>query len=298
MVRKFETLEEINAIPGYLPSISRGEHEFAAPLGYYRFKKKIHCALRSCNQPHNHGYVVRTVAGAVVAIGNICGSEIFGDIFTNATIAIDKEIARQLLMQSLDDKLRSLPHIRLRAEALLNGPRGARWLERAEQSLRAHCSSRVLTVLYGRVESRDGVIEDVRERTKHDPPPRRGDNPNYISERVGVLRGLRCLASPSPRSLIETNIVAPLPSFMTATAGSMIDNKPYQKRFSEWHRNLEIYFKTAEAMLQDANQFYETSNLRLLAHLARHPGERTTLSRLRWNEPAGVVELAPLANAS
>ncbi len=78
----------------------------------------------------------------------------------------------------------------------------------------------------------------------------------------------------------------------------MIDNRPLRVRFDEWYRNLEICLKTAELRLLEAERFFQTSNLRLPAHLARNPTERALLSKLRWNASSGLVEIEPVASAS
>jgi len=55
MIREFTSLAEIESVPGYASRLYDGKHALSKPLGWYRFKKKIHCALKSCNQPHGHG---------------------------------------------------------------------------------------------------------------------------------------------------------------------------------------------------------------------------------------------------
>ena len=291
MIRRFESLAEIEALPGYVARLNEGKHVLAKALGYYRFKKHIHCALKSCNQPHGHGYVVLTMSDAVVAVGNICGAELFGDEFVTATVALSKEIARQIQQREIEEQLRSLPGFKVRSEKLLKGARGAVWLETAEQSLNRACPTRLLGSLYARSAIRDARIEYVRERTKNDPAPLMGESPKFVVEHLGTFRGLGALRTPSARSIIESQVLAPLTTFSTQTAGSLIDNKPLLKRFSAWFRKVPVELNTAESRLLDAPLFFETSNLRLLSHLATNPRDRELMSRLTWNDVIGAVEL-------
>ncbi len=227
MIRRFESLAEIEAFPGYVRQLDGGKHALDKPIGYYRFKKKIHCALTNCNQPHGHGYVVLATSGKVVAVGNVCGAEIFGEAFITATAAIGREIARQIQLREIQEQLRALPGLRQRADDLLKGSRGAEWLECAELSLRLACPSRVLGSLYERAANRNAVIEYTRERTKTDPEPLMGESRKYVVEHLGTFRGLGALRSPSSRLILESHVLGPITTYLTQTAGSLIDNKPF-----------------------------------------------------------------------
>lgn len=236
-----------------------------------------------------------TVSGAVIAVGNICGAEVFGQDFINATAAISREIARQIQLREIEEQLQSLPTVRDRAERLLKGQRGAEWLERAEQSLRRICPPRILSALYDRAANRNPTIEFTRERTKYDPPALMGQSRKYITEHFGTLRGLGALREPSPRVILETRVLSSLTTYSTQTPGSLIDNKPLLKRFSEWYHKLPIELSTAESRLLDAPLFFETSNLRQLSHLARYPNDRQMLGHLIWNDAKGSVQVEGIA---
>jgi len=199
-----------------------------------------------------NGFVVMTASGIVIAVGNICGADVFGQDFINATAAISKEIARQIQLREIEEQLESLITLRIRADRLLKGLRGAEWLERAEQSLRRVCPPRILGALYGRAANRNPTIEFTRERTKDDPPALMGESRKYITEHLGTLRGLGALREPSPRAILEARILSPLATYSTQTAGSLIDNKPLLKRFGEWYRKLPVELSTAESRLLDA----------------------------------------------
>lgn len=291
MIREFKSLDEIKREPGYVEKIQAGKQVLDKPLGFYRFDRKIKCALATCSQPHNHGYVIITKSGAVVAVGNICGQAAFGEAFVEATKELRETIAHQQLLSDIEEKLTSLRQYRRTAEALMNAPRGARWFESAERSLRRICPPRVLGSLDERVHSRDAVIEYTRERTKSDPPPKLSESPKFITERLGVFRGLSALRPPSPLAVLERDILGPLIPYQTQTAASLADNKPLYQRFTDWYRQVLVKLNSADARLAEAPNFFETSNLRLLAHLAHNQADAVLLMRLVWNDVKGIVEV-------
>ncbi|KHT34410.1 hypothetical protein [Pectobacterium carotovorum] len=88
--KKIDNWEEITSRACFSKQIIKSEHKLSEIIGYYRFKEKIHCGLKGCNQPHQMGYLVRTEIGVETNIGNICGGEEFGVKFTELTEQFDK----------------------------------------------------------------------------------------------------------------------------------------------------------------------------------------------------------------
>lgn len=87
--QKVESWEEITSRPHFNNKISKSEHKLSEIIGFYRFKDKIHCGLKGCNQPHQMGYIVRTDDGIETNIGNICGADEFGVEFKELTEQFD-----------------------------------------------------------------------------------------------------------------------------------------------------------------------------------------------------------------
>lgn len=87
---RIEQWSEITSRPAFKAQISKSEHKLSEIIGYYRFKDKIHCGLKGCNQPHQMGYVVRTDDGIETNIGNICGADEFGVQFKELTGQFDQ----------------------------------------------------------------------------------------------------------------------------------------------------------------------------------------------------------------
>lgn len=86
---KVESWDLITSRPNFIDKISKAEHKLSEIIGFYRFKDKIHCGLKGCNQPHQMGYIVRTDDGIETNIGNICGAEEFGVQFKELTEQFD-----------------------------------------------------------------------------------------------------------------------------------------------------------------------------------------------------------------
>lgn len=86
---KVDSWDLITSRPNFIDKISKAEHKLSEIIGFYRFKDKIHCGLKGCNQPHQMGYIVRTDDGIETNIGNICGAEEFGVQFKELTEQFD-----------------------------------------------------------------------------------------------------------------------------------------------------------------------------------------------------------------
>lgn len=292
---RFKSPAEIRALRGYVERLPRGQQKFVGFIGWYKFPDRAdwqRCAKADCNHSHSQGYVVRTAAGAVAAIGHICGERVFGPVFAAARTSIDKVIARDYALQGLADSLGQLPELQQRVEELLNGPRGAHWFDRAAKSFQEVCPRSLLSTIYDRGSRRDGVIVISRKRTENDVPPAgtRGASP-YVEERVAVIRGIGALALPPPLDILQTRVLSQLLIYRQMTPGYLIDNKPVRDRFTQRFTSVRREIQDAESRLKDAVRFFDTANLRQLAHLARNPQDRALLSRLLWNEAEGRVEI-------
>src|SRR6185437_11053212 len=140
---------------------------------------------------------------------------------------------------------------------------------------------------------RDPVITETRLRTERDPRPLRNEDKEHITVPVDRFEGLQALASPSARSLLEERILRPIGKYRSETAGSLIGNKKLYTAFNDWHKGVVADLNKVANRLAEAPRFYAAVNLRRLAHFARNPSERASLSRLVWNEATGAVEIAP-----
>lgn len=292
MVRRFESLDEIRAIRGYVEQVRDGTYELNdEPLGYYRFKDSVHCARCSCNRPHKFGYVVSTTAGVFI-IGNVCGVRLLGgQAFKRVAAVVDSARRRHDLHLALVEYLSSLPRYQQRFEKLLVE---AAALMTAEASLQAVCPRYVLDDLYRRVSAgRDGAeVKSSRPRTKRDPEPLPGENRRYVEELHGRLQGLGALKIPSAKSILEDRLLRPLASFQTFTAEMLMSSRPQRDWFTRWHRGVITELEAVESRLRAAPHFFATDNLRLLSYLTKSASDRARLARLTWNSATGRVEIA------
>lgn len=300
MAYRFETMEEIEGLEGYVPEVKRGEQQFSELLGYYQFRDKVRCGRADCHQPHGFGYVVRTVAGAVTGIGNKCGRDEFGDVFTAAESAFVEQRRRMRVEKSLAKRVAEMDAIRAQAQAWIDAPRGGRWLDRAKASLKDACPPNVIRRLYGEVLDRGGVIVRTRMRGPNDPPAPKwspGQPPSsFIDERIATLRGVRGLGSPSPRQMLETQVLGPLKMALAdVSLEKLLADKSLLAQFDSWHRGSVGVFRDAEQRLTEAVLFFETDNLHKLEHLASTPDEQKRVRQLAFNDSTGLVEVVPLA---
>lgn len=290
-IRKFETLDEIRCLDGYIERLSGVESQEPKFLGYYQFRDFIHCARSECNREHGFGYVLETVNGHVIGIGNKCGANMFGKIWDAARPSYNKQIDRYQKLQALTETLRELPSRLALIESLLYGPQGAAWHEKAEQSLIKLCSQQVLDQLYLRASRRDADILHARIRTEDDVQLGFRRDSDFAFDLIAQFSGLGALVKPSPREILMERLRDPLKPFLSMTADSLIANPSNHRHFNRLYRGMSEHVQSAERRLAEAPLFFTTENLRLLAHLAKNQNDRMRMEQLVWNDSTGLVEI-------
>jgi len=114
---------------------------------------------------------------------------------------------------------------------------------------------------------------------------------SHPDRRALLIQIVAVHALPPPLDILQTRVLSQLLIYRQMTPGYLIDNKPVRDRFTQWFTSVRREIQDAESRLKDAVRFFDTANLRQLAHLARNPQDRALLSRLLWNEAEGRVEI-------
>lgn len=300
-IRRFSSIDEIRALPGYVEHITKIESQQPIFLGYYlaqEKQEKNQCAYTSCHRWYGRGYVVQILDGRVFAIGHICGADLFGrEIWGMAARSFDKAVARHQMREALVERLRLVPLILERIDQLLYQPRGVMWHEKAVKSLTALCSAKILSKLDVRVSHLEADIYMSRARDDNDVNlgfrTTQSDS-ELIHELVGRFSGLGCLNRMSPRLLLVDQLRDQLHHYVGVSADSILERKRRQP-FQRLIQSAPDKLLAAERRLAEAQSFFTTENLRLLAFLADSPAERARLSRITWNEVKGVAEIVRAA---
>ena len=277
----------MHMLPGFVESVRRGRHQFKEIVGWYQFRETVPCSLSDCRTPHNRGYVVAIETGGQIGhtnIGHVCGRHEFGQAFQDAHVAAEKFLDRQRLRQSIIETLVDLPDIAARAEELQNGEFGATWFRRAIGSLLRACPATVYDELARRASRSEAVISRSRARTEHDPPAPDGTHRGYLTETVGVIAGLGCLATPHPLELLANHVLKPLAEFSRLSADSILAEAPTRRAFQEWRKRLPSVLGEVERKLEQAQSFFTDANLQQLALLASRPEDRERLAAIHWDE--------------
>jgi hypothetical protein len=224
----------------------------------------------------------------VTKIGNVCGSKLFGDRFEVAVRTAQALHRRQLQKDAIAEGLAAIPTRALEAQGLLDN---ARHLEKLKLSLRDACTDKLYYALVDRAERGQPEIIITRKRTDNDPPAPDGSHAGFIDERAGTLQGLRCLANPSPRRILEERVLGPLHSFRDATPDEILSRAGMRRRFTNWNQNVESTLREVQDKLAQVSAFFTTENLRLLQALAVSRGLDIDLRRIRWNATNRLVEV-------
>lgn len=282
-IKRFSSIDEIRALSGYVEQITKIESQQPRFLGYYLAQEKIQCAYTSCHRWYGRGYVVEIADGRVFAIGHICGADLFGnDIWGAAARSFDKAVARHQMREALAERLRLVPLILERIDQLLHQPYGVVWHEKAIRSLTSICSEKVMNRLYARVSHLESDIYMSRAKGGNDVNlgfRSMHSDSKLVHELVGRFSGLGCLNRASPRLLLVDQLRDQLRGYVGVTADSILERKRRQP-FQRLMQSVPDKLQAAERRLAEAQAFFTTENLRLLALLADSPGERAMLSRL------------------
>jgi hypothetical protein len=287
-IRKFATLQEIRDLPGFSERVTEVAAEAPTLLGYYVFSDFAHCSKPDCTQKRGFGYVLQTEDGKVMGLGGVCGAQLFGAHWDGA--GYTKQIKQIQLHDTLAKSLSELPAQLEKIDALIYGPRGAKWLELAERSLAATVPMNVMQQLHSRASRGDVEVLESKQRLEGDFNSAARGDAVYVNKLVGSISGISAMARPSPRMILAEQLRDPLKPFLNVTADDLLQ-KPSQRRFFvSLIEGLEERVQLAERRLADAVLFFETSNLRLLSNLAKSPVEQLRLALLRWNDTSGLVE--------
>lgn len=113
-VRQFNSLEEIQATPGYKAANPITRETYKAFLGHYTFAQDVHCCFRNpsgnlCNEQHRFGFVVKLKDNTISIVGNKCATDKLGadsSIRADATRYIN-ERRRKEKIAALDEIIQS-----------------------------------------------------------------------------------------------------------------------------------------------------------------------------------------------
>lgn len=260
---RITTWDDIYKMSGYTDSLDPKKEKLKQVINKYELPNKGRCGLSNCRTPHNIGCIVETESGSLTNLGNDCGKKYFGENFTSLSNKLSKEI----------DYSNKIESIKL---AKLNIAENYRKLDEIEadrkkiESVYRTIKSEGLDGLYDKLEqmkhSKSSTISRQRKATESEielEEVRTGkdvQNPFYISEILGDLKGLNYLADRIKiKALILNNKI------ILESLNEFDENKTTFKELSKMvkeNENLNDSIREAHSIIADGLKLFSADNMR------------------------------------
>ena len=260
---RITTEDDIFKMSGYTDSLDPKKERLKQVINRYELPNKVRCGLSNCRTPHNIGCIVETESGRLTNLGNDCGRKYFGEKFTSLSNKLSKEI----------DYFNKVESIKL---AKLNITENYRKLSEIEadwkkiETVYRTIKSEGLDGLYDKLEqmkhSKSSTISRQRKATESEielEEVRTGkdiQNPFYISENLGNLRGLNYLIDRIKiKDMIQNSrlILESLDKFDVSNTTFKDLNKMVKDI-----ENLQDSVREAHSIIIEGHKLFESDNMR------------------------------------
>lgn len=276
LVKRPQSFEEITSRPRYAAPLDHTEHALREVLTDYHFAKEIPCGLKSCRQPHMHGFLVLTEDGAETNIGQRCGKTHFGEeVFTQARSEYSRRREREELVTRAKQIQAATPEIERQVNGLVQRSFGAKWAMRVTLSLQGVIGSGLVESLRTSALRDELVVRVSRRRSDEEIDDllatNRGlsrEQATYEDEIIGRLLPATWLDFDFRERLI-VNLLGPIKAFKLMQPNDMPSPrlKAEVKRFDGVEKTIEDATEAAASALR----FLARENLELVGQwVPRH----------------------------
>jgi len=299
-VRRFESVEEIRALPGYVSEIDPATTKIAKLIGWYAFPEEVPCGRANCHQPHKIGYVCETEDGRLVQIGNVCGEEYFGDSFIKLKNELEEAKRRQNRRIAVAEVLDQADEIFDKAEDLKSRKYGAAWVNRSCTNFSRAVPSEAMEHIRRRARTGETRITRTRVLTSDEVEIRRvaegrplrigGEEEEEVrvEETVAEIQGLE-VWNGDLKAIVVDNIEEKLRELQRTDILQLSQRKLIE--WVNWAGEIPRQFEKAEALISAGRAFFTEENINNLKRLKLTPESAKVMRRIWWN----VIDCAPRA---
>lgn len=136
LIKRPQSFEELSEREHFSAPLDHTAHALREVLTDYHFAREVPCGLKSCRQPHKHGFLVITEDGAETNIGQRCGKTHFGEeVFSRARSEYTRRREREELVARAKQIQALAPDISRSITDLIQRPFGAKWAIRVTGEL-------------------------------------------------------------------------------------------------------------------------------------------------------------------
>lgn len=282
---RLETWDDVVSRPGFVANLDPSTTKLENILGNYTLFPFIPCGLTTCHTAHGIGYLVVTSDGRETNIGQHCGRKYFGVEFKRLAKAYDQEQRNQNRREMLVALQHRLPGIEARVATLMDGPLGARWINRHASALIDPVKglpATVTNIMGGLVRRRTGTLTRSRIATKEDLDLMRAQRQriqpgeNYVEEVVGQIEGVSALFKENDlRRLLVINL-ADLDTIKGTDVENMKDKA--LKDLAKWSESIDPTLAQVEEVVAAGRRLLTQANLQPLFEFTTRREDRQTLA--------------------
>jgi hypothetical protein len=269
LVKRPQSIDELRARENFEAPLDHIAHALRQVLTDYDFPKEVPCGLKSCRQPHLHGYLVRTDGGKETNIGRQCGKTHFGEaVFSSARAEYVRRREREELIAKAKHLQSIAPEIEAAIRDLTDRDFGAKWARRATTALQSVIGESLVDGL--RTSTIRNELSVIKPRRRSDEEidnimvTNRGmtrDRAMYEDEVIGQLKPASWLGFDF-REKLMVNLFGPLKVFCELVPEELPSPKLKAdvRRFDGYERSL----RQASDCAASALRFLSDDNLQLV----------------------------------
>jgi len=286
---------DITSREKYKELVDPATNAFKRIVNHYWIRIPIKCAIKSCRQPHNDGFLVELANGDETNIGHVCGRRYFGESFS---VGVDN-YRRDILIPELRQKLvGSKDQVRSMLQRVLEMcAEEEAGLGRQKRNFR-RLFPQLTRMLNQRAARSQAVVSRQRQRTSQEIDDLVAINPGTPRSRfafeeiqVGQIQGLQTIGE-SLHDLLHKQLREPIERFLNENVSSMSYDRLIEADLLL--RNLDELLSRAGSAISDARNFFSEDNVELLKLLDLPDDERrifniTHLRSLALDDPRDLL---------
>jgi hypothetical protein len=277
-----QSAADITSRERYKAPIDPAANPFKRIVRHYWLRIPIQCAIKSCRQPHNDGFLVELVSGDETNIGHVCGKKYFGMSFAEGVDNYRRDILGPELRQKLLLSKNSIRSILPKVEELCAEEEAT--LGRQKRNFR-RLFPQLCKVLSQRAARGQSTITQARQRPHDEIERLVALNPGtprdrFVYEEVTVaqIKGLKTFEE-NLHELLHGQLREPIEEFLLGNVALMTVEQLIKT--DTWLRYIDETLSRAESAIADARAFFSEDNIESLRYLELPNDERKILNYTR-----------------
>jgi hypothetical protein len=260
--------EAVLQLPNFVAKLDHKSNPLDTIRGRYQLKPEVHCGLKSCNKPHERGYIVTTKTGLTTNIGQYCGKTHFGVDFVTLAKKFDRDIEEKEMRELLTSFSFRIDELEDKLNEMRRKSKGADWIHKRVAELQTpgnNVPDRVIRTLREMIRNGSATLTKERDATAEEievlrATGQRITTPHFVHDPVGSIAGFQALYPDNDlRNLLVLQIEEVLREFKTMNIDVLSHDQ--LKRWSKWAGSVESILEKAATAMQYGLALLTSDNL-------------------------------------